>query len=122
MAKPLVDILDEMDLLTGPTEDRQIKNCAIMMFCEHPERFFPVTQVDIVLFPEGSINNPDLMIEVPKIVGPIPKIINDTLSYLRTHVIKKKIIKPADTEKSDKIFNYPYIIAIIKNVNRWRLQ
>ena len=106
--KSLLDILDEMDLLTGPTENKQIKNCAIMMFCEHPERFFPVTQVDIVLFPEGSINNPDLMIEVPKIVGPIPQIINDTLSYLRTNVIKKKITKPADTEKSDKIFNYPY--------------
>ena len=108
MAKPLLDILDEMDLLTGPTENRQIKNCAIMMFCEHPERFFPVTQVDIVLFPEGSIDNPDLMIEVPKIVGPIPQIINDTLSYLRTNVIRKKIIKPTDTEKSNKIFNYPY--------------
>ena len=106
--RPLLDILDEMDLLTGPTENRQIKNCAIMMFCEHPERFFPVTQVDIVLFPEGRIDNPDLMIEVPKIVGPIPQIINDTLSYLRTNVIKKKIIKPTDTEKSDKIFNYPY--------------
>ena len=107
MAKPLMDILDEMDLLTGPIENRQIKNCAIMMFCEHPEKFFPVTQVDIVLFPEGSIDNPDIMIEVPSIVGPIPKIINDTLSYLRT-IIKKKIIKLADTEKSDKIFNYPY--------------
>ena len=107
-ARPLIDILDGMDLLTGPAENRQIKNCAIMMFCEHPEKFFPVTQVDIVLFPEGSIDNPDLMIEVPKIVGPIPQIINDTLSYLRTNVIKKKIIKPADTEKSDKIFNYPY--------------
>ena len=107
-AKPLIDILDGMDLLTGPAESRQIKNCAIMMFCEHPEKFFPVTQVDIVLFPEGSIENPDLMIEVPKIVGPIPQIINDTLSYLRTNVIKKKIIKPADIEKSDKIFNYPY--------------
>ena len=107
-SKPLIDILDGMDLLTGPAENRQIKNCAIMMFCEHPEKFFPVTQVDIVLFPEGSIENPDLMIEVPKIVGPIPQIINDTLSYLRTNVIKKKIIKPADIEKSDKIFNYPY--------------
>ena len=107
-SKPLTDILDGMDLLTGPTENRQIKNCAIMMFCEHPEKFFPVTQVDIVLFPEGCIDNPDLMIEVPKIVGPIPQIINDTLSYLRTNVIKQKIIKPADTEKSDKIFNYPY--------------
>lgn len=107
-AKPLTDILDEMDLMTGPTESKQIKNCALMMFCEHPEKFFPVTQVDIVIFPEGSIENPDLLIEVPKIVGPVPQIINDTLSYLRTNVIKKKIIKPTDSEKSDKIFNYPY--------------
>lgn len=107
-AKSLIDILDEMDLLTGAVENRQIKNCALMMFCEHPEKFFPVTQVDIVIFPEGSIENPDLLIEVPKIVGPIPKIINDTLSYIRTNVIKKRIIKPTDNEKSDKIFNYPY--------------
>ncbi len=107
-ARPLIDVLDEMDLLTGPIENRQIKNCAVMMFCEHPEKLFPVTQVDIVLFPEGSINNPDMMIEVPKIVGPVPQIIHDTLSYLRTNVVKKKIIKPTDNEKSDKIFNYPY--------------
>ena len=106
--KPLMDILDEMDLLTGPIENRQIKNCAVMMFCEHPEKFFPVTQVDIVIFPEGSIENPDLLIEVPKIVGPVPKIINEALSYLRTNVIKKKIVKPTDNERSDKIFNYPY--------------
>lgn len=43
-AKSLIDILDEMDLLTGAVENRQIKNCALMMFCEHPEKFFPVTQ------------------------------------------------------------------------------
>ena len=106
--KPLMEILDEMDLLVGPMENRKIKNCAIMMFCEHPEKFFPVTQVDIVVFPEGSIENPDLMIEVPKIVGPVPKMVSETLSYLRTNVIKKKIIKPADNEKSDNISNYPY--------------
>lgn len=108
MGRPLVEILDEMDLLTGPTENRQIKNVAVMMFCEHPERFFPVTQVDIVIFPEGSIENPDVMIEVPKIVGPVPKMIRETLSYLRTNVIKKRIAKPTDKENSDKAYNYPY--------------
>lgn len=106
--RPLVEILDEMDLLTGPTENRLIKNVAAMMFCEHPERFFPVTQVDIVLFPEGSIENPDIMIEVPKIVGPVPRMIRETLSYLRTNVIQKRISKPTDNEKSDKTYNYPY--------------
>lgn len=106
--RPLMEILDEMDLLTGPTENRLIKNVAAMMFCEHPEKFFPVTQVDIVLFPEGSVENPDVMIEVPKITGPVPKMIRETLSYLRTNVIKKRISKPNDTEKSDKAYNYPY--------------
>lgn len=106
--KSLPEILDEMDLLVGPTENRQIKNVAAMMFCDHPEKFFPVMQVDIVHFPEGCIENPDLMIEVPKITGPVPRIINDTLSYLRTNVIKQRITKPADDAKSVKTFNYPY--------------
>ncbi len=106
--RPLTDILDEMDLLTGPTERRLIKNVAAMMFCEHPEKFFPVTQVDIVLFPEGCIENPDIMIEAPKIVGPVPKMIKETLSYIRTNVIKKRISKPTDNERSDKTYNYPY--------------
>ena len=106
--KSLMEILDEMDLLTGPVENRQIKNVAAMMFCDHPEKFFPVTQVDIVHFPGGSIENPDIIIEAPKITGPVPKIINDTLSYLRTNVIKQRISKPSDNEKSIKVFNYPY--------------
>lgn len=106
--KSLTEILDEMDLIDGPLENRQIKNVAAMMFCDHPEKFFPVTQVDIVYFPEGSIENPDLMIEAPKITGPVPKMIDEALSFLRTNVIKQRITKPSDTEKSIKVFNYPY--------------
>lgn len=106
--KSLTEILDEMDLIDGPIENRQIKNVAAMMFCDHPEKFFPVTQVDIVYFPEGSIENPDLMIEAPKIIGPVPKMIDEALSFLRTNVIKQRITKPSDTEKSIKVFNYPY--------------
>ena len=108
MGRPLMEVLDEMDLLVGPTENRSIKNVAAMMFSEHPEKFFPVTQVEIVIFPEGSIENPDLMIEVPKITGPVPRMIRETLTYLRTNVIKKQITKPTDDEKSNKIYNYPY--------------
>ena len=106
--KSLIEILDEMDLLVGPVENRLIKNVAAMMFSDHPEKFFPVTQVDIVHFPEGSIENPDMMIEAPKIIGPIPKMISETLSYLRTNVIKRKITKLSDSEQSIKVFNYPY--------------
>lgn len=106
--KKLGDTLDAMELLTGPSEDRLIKNVAAMMFCEYPEKFFPVTQAEIVIFPEGSENNPDLMIEIPKITGPIPNIIKETLSYLKSNIIKQKIIKQKDTAESYKITNYPY--------------
>lgn len=104
----ILDTLDAMELLTGPTEDRMIKNVAAMMFCEHPDKFFPVTRVDIVLFPEGSEDNPDVMIEAPSISGPVPFMIRETLSYLKTNIIKQRITKPSDSEISDKVFNYPY--------------
>lgn len=44
----------------------------------------------------------------PKIVGTVPQMINKTLDYLRTNVIKQRIIKPKDRAESIKFFNYPY--------------
>ena len=70
--KPFVEILGQMDLLTGPTEHQTlknvVKNVAAMMFSKNPAKFFPTTQVDIVIVPEGCVKNPNNMIEVPKIV------------------------------------------------------
>lgn len=101
-------ILEQMDLLDGPIENRLVKNVAAMMFAEHPEKYFKTTQVDIVLFPEGLENNPDNFIEVPVIKGPVPTMIRETLNYLRINVVKERIQKPEDDERSIKVFNYPY--------------
>lgn len=30
-----------------------------MMFSTHPEKFFPYTQIDVVIFPEGKEDNPN---------------------------------------------------------------
>ena len=40
------------------------------------------------------------MIEVPKIVGPVPEMIRQTLNYIRTNVIKKQILKQKDRAES----------------------
>lgn len=105
---PLSDILNQMDLYTGPSERRMLKNVTAMMFCENPGKFFPYTQVDIVIFPKGLEQDPNNMIEVPKISGPVPYMIRATLDYLRTNVIKERIIKPKDKAESIRFFNYPY--------------
>lgn len=104
----LQKVLEQMDLLDGPVEKRQIKNIAVMMFSDNPAKFFKQTQVEIVMFPEGREINPDNIIEIPPIKGPVPKMIADTLNYLRTNVIKEHIFKPSDNERSIKRFNYPF--------------
>lgn len=104
----IIETLESMNLLEGPQECRLIKNVAAMMFCDHPQKFFPVTRVEIVIFPEGCIQNPDNLIEAPVIEGPVPAMIDLTMSYLKTNVIKEKIIKPRDDLKSIRFFNYPY--------------
>lgn len=109
---PLTDnmesVLELMDLLEPVPEGWRIKNVAAMMFCERPDRFFKQAQVDIVLFPEGREKNPNNLIEVEPIKGSVPMMIEKTLSYLRTNVVKKQILKPKDDEHSDKFFNYPF--------------
>jgi ATP-dependent DNA helicase RecG len=108
LVNDLEGVLEQMDLLEGPTEKWCIKNVAAMMFCEHPEKFFKTTQVDIVIFPEGRENNPDNIIELPTIKGSVPMMIRDAMSYLRTNVIKEQIKKQFDDEHSIRYFNYPY--------------
>lgn len=101
-------VLDQMDLYEGPTEKKYLKNVAAMMFCETLEKFFRTTQIDIVVFPNGREANPDYIIEPPVIKGSIPMMIRDAMSYLRTNVVKERIRKLPDDERSLRYFNYPY--------------
>lgn len=95
-----------MDLFVGPKENRMIKNVAAMMFCPDPEKFFPYTQVEIVIFPEGIFENPRNFKEVPPIRGTVPQMIEETMRYLRTMVIQLHIIKQT-SGPSKRIYNYP---------------
>ena len=108
VSMPLADLLEQMDLMTGPSERRLIKNVAAMMFCEHPEKFFPYTQVEIVLFPGGRIKDPNNFREIPKIKGTVPHIIKSTMDFLRTNIVIENIHKPEDDLRSQRHFNYPY--------------
>ena len=62
-----LQILRQMDLVEGPNEDVRIKNIALMLFSYHPEKFFPSTQVDIVIYPKGKDADPDNFIEIDPI-------------------------------------------------------
>lgn len=102
------DVLESMELMTGPSERRLIKNVAAMMFCDRPDRFFPYMRAEIVIFPEGRQKNPSNLLEVPYIYGPVPLIIAKTLDYLRTNLVTESIRKVSDRAEAVRVFNYPY--------------
>ncbi len=102
-----MDLLERMDLLTGPMEHRYIKNVAAMMFSNHPEKFFPYTQVSVVVFPEGKVRNPNRFSE-KTFRGSVPSIIRGAMQYLKDVVIMEYVSKPKDRMQSDRWFNYPY--------------
>ena len=106
--EPFEKVLHGMDLLAGPKEAIYPKNVALMMFNDHPEKFFPCTQVDIVMFPGGKREDPNNFVEVPPIVGPISAIFEKTMAYLNTNVLKMKVRKVATKSESEKAWNYPY--------------
>ena len=106
--KPLESILEQMDLYVGPKENRMLRNVAAMMFCEDPSKFFKRTQVEVVYFPEGRLNNPNNLYEGPVIKGSITQIIDRTLEYLNRMLVMQTVIKPKDSSRSLKFVTYPY--------------
>ena len=105
--EPFRNILEAMELLAGPREAIYPRNVALMMFNDHPEKFFPYLQVDITIFPKGKLKDPDNFIEVPPIKGPIDSIYRKTMTYLETNVIKENVQKRDYKPEADRAFNYP---------------
>ena len=106
--RPLEEILEQMDLYVGPSENRSLRNVAAMMFCENPSKFFKRTQVEVVFFPEGRLVNPNNLYEAPVITGSVTQIIERTLEYLNRMVVMQSIIKPKNDNHSIKFYTYPY--------------
>ncbi|MCD8205107.1 MAG: putative DNA binding domain-containing protein, partial [Clostridia bacterium] len=104
----VMEVLKDMQLLAGPPEHPYIQNVALMMFCDHADKFFPYTQVEITRFPNGSIKDPSNFVEIPPIKGSVPYIISETMKWLRTMVIEEMVTKIDFQMEAVRRFNYPY--------------
>ena len=105
--RPLPEVLDQMNLYAGPTEQRWLKNVSAMMFSESPEKFFPYTQIDIVVFPEGKMKNPHNFTE-KTFKGSVPQMIKQTLDYLSTNIVYEVVQKVSGKQEANRFWNYPY--------------
>ena len=99
------EVCRQMALVEGPPEWTYPRNIALMFFNEHPEKFFPQTQIDIVEMPNGPGANP--IIE-KTFTGPLSKMLRDALYYLSNNIVKQYVIKNELRPESARFYNYPY--------------
>ena len=102
---PLEIVGRQMNIIDGPSEFPLPKNIGLMFFNQHPQTFFPLTQIDVVWFPEGAGGN---RIEEKIFTGPLARMTREALSYIERNYLKQTIIKRPNRAEADRIWNFPY--------------
>jgi len=102
---PLEIVGRQMNIIDGPSEFPLPKNVGLMFFHEHPQKFFPQTQIDVVWFPEGSGGD---RIEEKSFTGPLARMTREALSYIERNYLKQTIIKRPNRAEADRVWNFPY--------------
>ena len=101
-----VSIGRHMRIVDGPAEEPLPINVGLLFFNSEPWRFFPVTQIDVVWFPDGA--GGDNFTE--KIFrGPIHQMTREALEYMRRNYLNETIIKHPDRAEATRVENFPYI-------------
>ena len=102
------DILQDMigyNAKFGPSENRMLKNVAAMMFCEQPDKLFKYMQVDVVVFPDGKIQNPSNFRE-RTFKGSVPQIVQQTMTFFKTEILYETVQKVSG--QADFPYHNPY--------------
>ncbi|MDO4697937.1 MAG: putative DNA binding domain-containing protein [Pasteurellaceae bacterium] len=102
----LEELAQRMNIVGGASEALFPKNVGLLFFNEQPERFFPATQIDVVYFPKGAGGGE---IEEKIFKGPLGRITQDALQYIKSHYLQEKVIKIPNQAKAKRFWNYPFL-------------
>ena len=98
------EILSDLKVLGGPSENLRPKNIALLMFTSKPSDYIPYSYIELTILKDPSGEE---MTE--KIFdSALYKQYIDCMDYIKNKVIEKKIIKPEGTYKSEVAYNYSF--------------
>jgi ATP-dependent DNA helicase RecG len=95
----------QMNVAGGSTEAPLPKNVGLLFFNEHPRRFFPATQIDVVWFPEGAGGD---RFDEKTFEGPLARISRDVLNYIQANYLKQTVVKHHDRPEAERFWNFPF--------------
>ena len=100
----LLDIAEDLQLVSGPSERLKPLNVGILMFSEQPEKYFRYARIEVVDIPDPTGTNMTEKV----FTGPIQRQLKDALAYIKNYTLKEVTIKNSCKAEATKIFNYPY--------------
>lgn len=105
--RSLEDLLLSLEVANETDTGIELKNIAVLMFAERPDKLIPGAQINLIQFNSVDAEAGDDFIE-KTFTGPIWKQVNDVLDYIKTNVIVSKVNKIRNEQKADSYYNYPY--------------
>lgn len=103
----LEDLLVSLEVANETDTELELRNIAVLMFAERPDRLIPGAQINLIKFNTKEAEASKDFIE--KIfTGPIWKQVKDVLDYIKTNVIEEKVVKIRNRAEAERYYNYPY--------------
>ncbi|UYZ63238.1 RNA-binding domain-containing protein [Hymenobacter weizhouensis] len=101
---PFAELCEQMRLVSGPPEYRKPLNIGLLMFSEHPERFFRGAVIEVVVYRDEV---GDQFTE-KRFTGPLHRQLRQALDYLRNQVLREEVRKISGRAEAQRFFNFPY--------------
>lgn len=95
-----------MQIVRGPEEAPRPLNVGLMFFSNEPSKWFPQTQIDIVILPQGA--GGDQIFE-KTFSGPLANMLRSALDYLKNQVVTRYTEKQAEQAVAPHFYNVPYV-------------
>lgn len=102
---PMIELGRQMNIIGGPDEAPFPLNVGLLFFNWEPHRFFPVTQIDVIWFPDGP--GGDQFTE-KTFRGPLPRMVRESLDYIQRNYLNETVIKHPDRAEATRVQNFPY--------------
>ena len=98
------EISRKMNVAEGSDENLLPKNVGLLFFAKNPQKIFPSAQIEVVIFKDKD----GIEFEEKIFDGNIMEQTLNVLNFLKSQIVKEKVIKREGKAEADRFFNYPY--------------
>ena len=101
---PFEILCRKMNIAKGATECLMPLNVGLLLFNENPEKHFRGCKVELIVYKDEVGDE----FEESNFTGPIQNQLRNILKYIKSNIIKEKVIKIKGEAESIRNYNYPY--------------